>query len=181
MTQFKQLKKGEVLSETQFYTVEKIAGDKVQLTNDFGQPIVVNSDYVNALLTSAVQVTESKNVTRTELATLFLTNPYVAMEANFNKQVKALEVVKEIMKAYESSTPKEMETAVKKTVKQALEGEERIIRGRHTGHKDEFGRVTFIDMEIPNEKKGDYDSRSRLVDPRTLNSLIIRGIKYVAK
>ena len=49
MTDFKKLKVGEVLSETQFYKVQKIAGDKVQLQNDFGEPIVVNKDYVDGL------------------------------------------------------------------------------------------------------------------------------------
>lgn len=181
MTSFKKLKVGEVLSETQFYKTMKISGNQVQLQNDLGENIVVDDKYVDGCLTSAVQYSKEEKVTKTEAAEIFVANRYTAMQASFNKQVKEPDVVKEIMAAYEGATPKEMEVAVKKAVKSALQGEERTITGRHAGSKDEFGRIQFIDMDIDKIDGKDYDLRQRLVDPRTLNWLVVKDVKYIVK
>ena len=87
----------------------------------------------------------------------------------------------EIMKSYESSTPKTMEAAIKKAVKHGLEGEERVMIGRHYGASDDFGRVHFVDMEVVKDASKDYDTRMRLVDPRTLQHLIVNNVKYNLK
>ena len=178
---FKALKEGEVLSEQQFYRVEKIAGDKVQLRNDDGEPIVVDSKYVERCLHSAIQFSEEKVLTKTEVAAQFIAHAGVAVTVNFNKQVKEADVAKEIQEAYESSTPKEFTTKMKKSVKKALESEERTMTGRHYGSVNEFGRVHFIDMEEKKVEGKDYDSRIRQVDPRGINWFISRGTKYIVK
>jgi hypothetical protein len=178
---FKKLVKGEVLSEQQFYRVIAVEGTRVTLKNDHGTQISVDSGYVNSCLLSAAQFSETKMVSRTEAATIFLSSTGVAITVNFNKQVKDADVVTEIMTAYEGSTPKQMETAVKKAVKKALSGEERTMTGYYHGAPNEFGRVNFVDMEVEREKGKDYDNRLRQVDPRTLNWFIVRGIKYTVK
>ena len=53
--------------------------------------------------------------------------------------------------------------------------------GRHYGVTDEYGRIRFIDMEADWDKTKEHDTRSRLVDPRTISCLILRGIKYCVK
>lgn len=181
MTKFSNLKKGEILSEIQFYTVEKIAADKVQLKNDEGEFVVVDSKYVDNALTSADQFEKEEVVTKTVAAEIFLTHPYVSMTVCYNKQVKEADVVKEIMNAYEASSPKEIERSIKRAVKNGLNGVERIMRGRSLGHKDEFGRVAFIDMELDKTSGKEYDTRQRLVDPRTINWLIVNGVRYKVK
>jgi len=181
MTEFSKLKVNEKLSETQYYSVEKIQGDRVQLRNDLGENIVVDKTYVNKCLTSAEQFTSEKVVSKTEAANLFLSNPGIAMTVNYNKQVKVEDVTKEIMNAYNNSTVKTMETAVKKAVNKGLQGEERTMIGRHYGSQDEYGRVHFIDMEIGKDASKAYDNRQRLVDTRTINWLIIKGVKYTVK
>lgn len=180
-TNFKTLKEGEALSEVQYYTVVKIAGDKVQIVNGLGQNVVVDKGYVEDCLTSGEQFTEEKKINKTEAAKLFIENPNVVFTVSFNKQVKEADVVKEIMDAYGDSSPKTMEAAVKKAVKRSLSGEERILTGYHTGVQDDFGRVSAIDMKLEKEKGKDYDTRLRLVDPRQINSLILRGTKYIVK
>lgn len=181
MTEFKKLKPGEVLSETQYYKVQKIAGNKVQLKNDFGEDIVVDSNYVDKCLTSAEQAPKETFVNKTEAANLLLANPYVVMTACYKKQVKEADVVKQILDAYAGSTPKSIEAVIKQAVKAGLQGEERVIVGRHMGTQDDFGRVNFVDMNLDKGVKPDYDARLRLVDPRTLNWLILRGTKYIVK
>ena len=178
---FNKLKKDDICSETQFYTVSKIVGDKVQLRNDSGTDIVVDNKYAEACLNSADQFTSEEKITMTEAAAKFIASTGVAITVNFNKQVKEADVVKEIMEAYSSSTPKEIESKVKKSIKSALTGIERVMRGRHYGSMNELGRIQFIDMEEPRDSAKDYDPRMRLVDPRTINWFICRGVKYVVK
>lgn len=179
--EFKKLKEGEVLSEQQFYTVRKIGSEKVQLTNDKGEDIIVDKKYVDTCLTSANQYDTSKTVNKTEAAAIFLAQSGIAMTVNFNKQVKEADVVKEILEAYSTSTPKEIEAKVKKSVKAALSGVERTMVGRHYGELNELGRVQFIDMEEKKVTGKDYDSRLRLVDPRGINWFIVKGVKYTVK
>lgn len=179
-TEFKKLKKGDKLSETQYYTLVKIAGDKVQLKNGLGEDIVVDKGYVESCLTST-QFTEEVKLNKTDMAKLFLENPGVVFEVSFNKQVKEPEVTKEILEAYSTSTPKELESKVKKAVKKALSGEERVLVGYHTGVQDDFGRVSAVDMNIEKDPSKEYNSALRLVDPRQINYLVLRGKKYVVK
>lgn len=175
-TDFKTLKVGDKLSETQYYTVTKKKGNQVQLQNSLEQDVVVDEGYVQDCLTSADQFETETKLNKTEMAELYLKSTNVALTVSFNKQVKQADVVKEIMDAYEGSTPKTIEAAVKKAVKRGLEGEERVLVGYHSGLQDNFGRVQTIDMNIP---KGEHNVR--LVDPREINYLIVRGTKYIVK
>lgn len=180
MSEFKNLKVNEVLSETQFYIVEKIVGDKVQLLNDNDERIVVDSNYVNTQLSSASQSTKQESVTRTEMAEILMKNARTAITVNYNKQVKPEDIQKELQEAYENSTPKEFSTKMKAAVKRGLSGEERTMVGRHYGSVNEFGRLQFVDMEEV-RKPGAYDNRLKQVDPRTLNWMIVNDTKYTIK
>jgi len=180
-TKFKELKAGNKLSETQYYKVVKIVGDQIQLENNIGQDIVVDKNYVEECLTSGDQFDAEVKISKTDLTKLFLENPNVVFTVSFNKQVKEADVTKEIMDAYADSTPKAMETAIKKAVKRALNGEERVLAGYHNGIQDEFGRVSAIDMDIVKDASKAYNSALRLVDPRQLNYLILKGTKYTVK
>lgn len=182
MVNFKNLKKGDVLSETQFYTVEKLTSEKVQFKTDNNTPVVLDKGYVESLLVSADQFDSVEKVTRTELAELLVKSSMVAITVNFNKQVDAKDVLAEILDAHKNTAPKDVEKEFKKAIKKALEGEERTIVGRHGGHVNEFGRLSFVDMQIErNLAKPEYDNRLRQVDPRTVNWLILRGVKYQVK
>lgn len=181
MSKFKNLKQGDVLSESAFYKVEKVSGDKVQLQMDNGESVVLNQGYVDSFLTSADQFSKTEKITRTEMAELIMSHPRLVMTVNYNKQVKAVDVIAEIEEMYQNSTPKEITTKLKKSVNKALTGEERLIVGRHYGTKDSGGRLQFIDMNEAKDLTKDYDTRQRLVDMRTLNWAIINDVKYTVK
>jgi hypothetical protein len=181
MSKFKNLKQGDVLSEAAFYKVEKIVGDKVQLQMDSGESVILNQGYVDSFLTSADQFSKEEKVTKTELAELVSSNPRTVMTVNFFKQVKEIDVQKEIQEAYENSSPKEFTTKMKLAVKKGLAGEARTMIGRHYNTKDEFGRIHFTDMSINKDFSKTYDTRARLFDPRTLNWAIINDVKYTVK
>lgn len=176
---FSSLTKGAVMSETQYYRVDKIQGNKVQLTNQNDEQIVVDADYVEQCLTSADYFTETKKVNKTEASNILINNPFKAITVSFNKQVKVGEVLDKIMKAYETSTFKTMSNSVSEALKLAFDGEERTIRGYHNGGVNEFGRVNMIDMDIEKDSTKSYDVRFRQVDPRTINFIIVDNIKYI--
>mgnify|MGYP003402466670 FL=1 len=185
---FKNLTTKTKLSETQFYSVEQIKGDKVQLKNDFGELIVVDKPYVEKLLVASDQAETTKQMSRTDIINLFLTSTNVICTVNFNKKVDEKEVKKELVALYPNTGGKiiskaDFEKAIAKSLKDALTGEERTMVGRHYGRTDEFGRIKFIDMEAPGgyDSVKDSDSRQRVVDPRTINWIILRGVKYEVK
>lgn len=183
MSKFNNLQQGEVLSETQFYTVVKKQGDRVQLATDDGNNIVVDKNYVNEMLSSAAQFTDTKKVTRTELTHIVLSYPRIAMTVHFNKQVKEADVKKALYNLYPNKgkiiSQKDFEKQVRSAL--SLKGEERVMKGRHYGNTDNNGRIQFIDMGLGTKQAGANDARQRLVDPRTLNWAIIDGVKYVVK
>jgi len=176
------MKKGNILSESQFYIVEEVkSSGNVIVMDDNNQKIELSKEYASVMLSSAHDFAKEEKKTKTELAELFITSSRVAMTVCFYKQVKEGDVTSEIMKAYEGSTVKTMESAIKKAVKKGLEGEERVMIGRHYGATDEFGRIHFVDMEVTKDPAKGYDNRMRLVDPRTLQYLIVNNVKYSLK
>lgn len=177
MSEFKKLVVGEVLSESQYYKVEKIVGSKVQLINGEGNRVVVDNNYVNQSLSSASQFTETKKVTKTELAEIFLQHSRVAMTVMFNKKLDNKKVTESISTIYSKlgigMTQADFTKQVKAVIN--LKGDERVMVGRHYGNPDVNGRVSFVDMNI------ESGNPNRLVDPRTINYLIVNNVKYLIK
>lgn len=172
---------GSVVSETQYYKVQKIVGNDIQLTNDNGEHIIINKTYADNCLDVADYYTMEEFKSRTEIAQLFLSHPYTALTVNFNKQVKVDDVLAEILHTHKNTPLVNIEKEFKKSIKKALEGEERIAVGRHFGTTNEFGRVPFIDMNKEKGAKPDWDGRNIQVDPRTINWFIAKGVKYSVK
>jgi hypothetical protein len=188
LTSFSKLKKGSKLSETQFYSVTDIRPGEIDAVNDLGEEITLSEEYVEGLLVSADQYNETKQMSRTEIINLFMSSTNVACTANYNKKVDEKEVLKQLNALYPNAGGKilskaDYEAAVKKNLADALEGEERTIVGRHYGRLDDYGRLKFIDMQAKGgyDDVKDYDTRTRLVDPRTINWIIVRGVKYEVK
>lgn len=175
MAKFNKLKAGEILSESTYYKVVKVAGNKVQLVTDAGVNIVVDDQLVEKGLKSGDQYETEEKKTRTELSEILFANPNVAMSLSYNKKVDPKTVLAEIMNAHQNTAPKDIEKAFKKAINTAIEGEERLMRGRHYGSVDNNGRLNFVDMDVTS------GNPNRLVDPRTLNFIIVNGVKYVQK
>lgn len=175
MALFDKLKVGNVLCETQYYKVEKIVDKKAQLVNDLEERIVVDEKYINTCLTSGDHFEVTKSITKTEMASLFIGHPGIIMTVNFQKQVDEKEAVKSIIEA-KGKSDKELT----KVIKEALKGEERTMRGRHKGEANDMGRISFIDMD-KEKGTGPYDGRSRQVDPRTINWIVLNNTKYIIK
>ena len=180
MTKFDKLKVGSIISEIQYFKVEKIVGDKVQAAPLNGKSVVLDKGYVESQVISADQFTTEKTINKTEAANLLLNNPNTAMEVSFNKQVKPADVKKDMKALYPNKgkivAQKDFEKSVYTILKGALEGTPRIMRGYHEGNLTELGRVNFIDMEVP---KGEHPMRQ--IDQRSINHIILKGTKYIVK
>lgn len=186
MTKFENLKVGEKLSETQFYSVVKKGAARVQLKADDGRLVVLDKEYIDNFLISADQYLEEKAITRTEAAALFIASTGIALKVNYNTKVDEKKALAAMEAIYPNKGGKMLSEAdYKKKAKEILSsvtmGEERTMVGRHYGSVNEFGRVSFIDMEIDKDTSKDYDSRTKQVDPRTINWMIIKGVKYKVK
>lgn len=170
---FKNLKKGEVLSEVQMWTVDKMVGNKAKLINEKGDAVDVSDEYVENCLTSGEQYDSEVAISKTELAEKFRTSVNTAITVNFTKQLKEDEVA-EVIKKNLGLTPKKLAQAV-------LAGEERTLTGRlHSTELDDLGYMRVIDLKIPKPTTG-YDNRLRNINPRNINWMIVNGVKYKAK
>lgn len=167
MSKFKDLREGTYLSEVQYYKVVKKAGDRVQLQNEAGENVVVDSKYVDTCLYLASYYDTEVKKTKTELAQIFQTTTNVVMTVNFNKQPEKGDIVDKL-KSIKSTTN------LSKLADEITKGEERTMVGRHSGEMNELGRINFTDMEATG-------MRLRQVDPRNINFIIAKGVKYSLK
>lgn len=136
------------------------------------------------------QSTKEVKVTRTELADIFISHPRMVMTVNYNKQLKVEDVNKALYGLYANKDGKLLsetiyKSKVRKITKEMIVGEERTMVGRHEAAIDDFGRMHFTDVEVARDEKkfakDGYDSRHRLVDPRTINWMIVANTTYVVK
>lgn len=186
------LKKGSILSESSFFTVKEVRSSDVVVVDDHGTELTIGNRYVEKVLNSADFFEKEEKKTMSELADLFINSPRIAMTVAFYKkdtakakkayEAEKAEAIKKVQDASLSNAAKLLEELIDNPISKIIPGELRVMKGRHYGFVDDLGRVHFIDMEqIKDASKADYDSRKREVDPRTIQYLIIAGVKHSLK
>jgi len=183
--------KGSILSETSFYVVKEVKSDVVIVTDDFGHEITLGKKYVDQITVSADWYDSEEPKSMTELAEIFINSPRIAMSVSFitkstEKSKKEFESekaskIQEIQNASLSSASALLSDLIENPITKIIPGHLRVIKGRHYGKVDDLGRIHFIDMELGRDATKTYDTRSRQVDPRTLQWLIVNGVKYFLK
>ncbi|MGD1712750.1 hypothetical protein [Dapis sp. BLCC M172] len=174
---FTQIKVGDNLSEVQYYSVTKVLEDELELTNERGYQITVAKGIVEEGMYFAQQYEKEQKVSRTELCELLESAGDTVFTVNFRKKIKeedVLEAVLSTLKGQELTSP-QAQKQLKASVKQALQGEERTLVGYLLQTEPKMGRSQVIDLEAEGEH------RTRLVDHRTINWLILKNIKYLQK
>lgn len=188
----KDLKVGSILSESSFFVVKSVNPSDITVNDDLGNELKISKSYVEKVLSSADSFLKEEKKTMTELAELFINSARIAMTVAFYKkdQAKTKKVfdaekaakIKEIQEARVSDVPNLLSNLIENPLSKIIPGELRVMKGRHYGHVDELGRIHFIDMEQTRDtSKTDYDTRKREVDPRTIQYLIVGGVKYSLK
>lgn len=187
----KALSKGSILSETSFYVVKEVQKDVTIVNDDLGNELKIGNKYVDSVLQSAdfYDKEESKNMT--ELAEIFVNSPRVAMKVTFitkpteklkkdyNKEIADATDV--IVNAKVGDIPNLLKNLLENPISKEVPGEIRVMRGRHYGGLNTNGRVAFIDMEANRDTSKDYDTRSRQVDTRTIQEIIVNKVRYFLK
>jgi hypothetical protein len=184
MSKFNSLKKGSILSELSFYTVESISNNEANLVDSLGNKITIGKQYVEDILSSADYFdSEITNVNVTTLAKKLINSPRVAMTVGFYKKDKKktkAALNKEIAdKSLEFADASLLEVSlliedlIKNPITEYIPGDFRIMKGRHEGKMNDLGRLEFYDMED--------GGRPKQVDPRTIEYIIVEGVKYSKK
>lgn len=188
MTQFSKLQEGNILSETQYYTVEKIAGDKVQVANTAGTSIVLEKGYVESCIETADQYTKEEKISGTELINIVLANARVAMTIYFQKQDTKKKVkdfkaeltarAEQLKADFMDKGAVALEEALQNPVTKVIPGEMREMKGYFIGTQDERGRLQFMDMELDSRGQKNVPKG---VDSRTIQYVIVNNVKYTLK
>lgn len=183
-----QLKEGDILSETQYYTVVEPSTDgyrsTAKLKNERGLLLEVGYSVISDGMYVASQFRSQETVTRTRIVEIMMGAGDDVFTVNYNKKVKDTEVFEQLKELYPNNgkiiSKIEFDAEARKMSKQVMKGEERTLVGKLISPIAEFGRFKVTDLEIALQE-GQTDTGARLVDQSTINSLILRGVKYIVK
>lgn len=165
------VKPGAVFSRHSFGTVvestRKGFSGTFRVKNAQGFEWEIGAEILEREFSFADQVEGEEKVSRTRVIEILTENPNTAMTVHFNKAVDPKAVAEQTKGGQGAMSDREWARHVAKL----CEGEEREMVGHHSGTWDEHRRLHFVDMG-----KG-----PRLVDPRTINWLIVGRMKFVVK
>jgi hypothetical protein len=165
---------GERLALFNYYKVDKIDAEDIHCTDENGQTLRISHSIVDNSMVSTTQYTESKKVTRSELARRIETFGHAPFQVKFNKQVQANTVADGLDKEDLSSQAKR-----RKLVSKLMKGEERIMHARlwrsaEDENEIELGRFKVVDLEASTPGH----PAQRLVDTRTVQEVVSEGVRY---
>jgi hypothetical protein len=169
------IKTGDKLSVTYYLTVLNKNSDSLDVEDQTGSKFAIRGkDLIEETINTAEQYTETRKISRTELIEVLENAGDTVFTANFNKLPNA-ESIAELLGSYSindfSDTKK-----LSKIAKEVMKGEGRNLKGYLLNTEPKMGRSSVIDLEVP---KGQHNVR--LIDHRTLNFLILKGIRYEVK
>ena len=174
----KKVKAGSVFSRHSHgvvlgFDVHPVQGKYAKLRNSTGFEWQVGITVLEAEFAFADQHDSEETLSRTKVIETIKDSPGTAMTIVYNKKPNAKAGAKDLKAGQGSLSDKEWE----KKVEAAQTGAERTIIGHHSLHFDEHQRLRFV--EQVNAKSGAPESR--LVDLRTVKSVIVNRIKYTVK
>lgn len=183
--------KGQILSESSYYTVVRQDGKNVVLTGDDGKEVTISTGYLDMYTKSADIYEVEERKTMTELSEIFINNARVAMTVAFFKkdtekgkkvfEKEKADLIEKIQSASLKTAATMLDDLIENPLTRIIKGELRVMKDRHEGHIDTLGRIQFTDMQAEHDKSKDYDTRKCEVDPRTIQYLIVGGVKYILK
>lgn len=162
---------GTIYSRQSFGTIVGIdpcdPSGSVQVRNDDGVEWTISRKIFDAEFVVADQIESESVVSQTELLEQITKNPRTAMTIHFRKKVNPSDVTRALRTFFADGGEATSRTFAS-AVKEVVSGEPRTMIGRHYGEHDDRGRLQFIE----------HGKGLRLVDPRTVEFAIIRGVRY---
>lgn len=204
MKEIKQLKVGDVLSETSHYKVERVnAQDIVVRHHESGDQVRLGIGYVGGYIDSADEVVEEVKVTKEDKkdGTKGIRSIFEGIHTSqvftvcFKKQdkpktKKALQAEIDYLvnqfctdidkvKSSKKGVAERAKTLITEFIKEPIlpyeEGEDRVLRGFKIQFESRDGRYDCVDMDIEDE------NNIRPVNINTIKWLIFNGIKYIVE
>lgn len=204
MKEIKQLKRGDVLSETSHYKVEIINPQDVIVKHlESGDSVRLGKGYVAGYVDSADEVIEEVKVTKEDKkdGTKGIRSIFEGIHTSqvftvcFKKQDKPktqkalnaeiatlisdfseeIDTIKKSKKGVADAAKKFAEKLIKNPILPYEEGEERVLRGFKIQFESRDGRYNCIDMDIEGE------NNIRPVNINTIKWLLIGGTKYIVE
>lgn len=166
--------RGERLAMFNYYLVTDIDNEYVHVTDEAGAGLRISHSIVEDACVSTTQFTKTEKVNRTRLAQIIEGVGHLPFCVHFRKQVVPNTVADGLVGADLSTQAKR-----RQVVKALMEGEQRTMHCRlHRSTEDdvemELGRYKVIDLE----KSTPGAPAQRLVDTRTIEWLVVDGVKY---
>ena len=204
MREIKQLKVGDVLSESSHYVVQNIAGSVVYVKHyESGDTVRLGNEYIEGYVESADEVVEEVKVTKEDKrdGTKGIRSIFEGIHTSqvftvcFKKQDKpkskrklqeeidaiveqfsnSIDTVKNNKKGVANAAKNLITELVNNPVLPYEEGEDRVLRGYKIQFESRDGRYNCIDMDI------DGEDNIRPVNINTLKWLQIGGTKYIVE
>lgn len=158
---------GSVFSRHSFGKVVAVDPYRIRLKNEKGFEWEIGHEIVRQELSFADQFEVTKPVSRTEAINALTEHSHTAMTVVFRKKPDA-KAVAELLKGGQG---KDSDKQWKAKVTDAIDGEQRTMIGYHSNVFDEHRRLWFTEIGVG----------PRLVDPRTIESIIVDRVRYEVK
>lgn len=204
MKEIKQLKVGDVLSESSHYVVQRIDGSVVYVKHyESGDTVRLGNEYIEGYVESADEVVEEVKVTKEDkrdgtkgIRSIFegIHTPQVftvcfkkqdkpktkkrlneEIETRVSSFINAIEKAKSSKKSMSDVAKGYFTDLALNPILPIEEGEERILRGFKIQFESRDGRYNCIDMDI------DGEDNIRPVNINAIRWLIIGGTKYIVE
>ena len=201
----KEIKKGDILSESSHYRVKNILGSSVILEHfESKNEVSIDKDYLHNFCNTAdsysteVKVTKEdkkdgtlgirsiwENIYNNKVFTVCFkkqdtkkSNKQFTTEVNAlaEQMCKEIDQVKASKKGVADWAKKTLHALMSNPIPKIVEGEDRVLRGYKIQFESRDGKYQCIDMDIE-----DSENNIRLVNINTIKWLIIDNIKYIVQ
>ena len=203
----KEIKKGDILSESSHYRVKNILGSSIILEHfESKNEVSIDKDYLHNFCNTAdsyiteIKVTKEdkkdgtlgirsiwENIYNSKVFTVCFkkqdtkkSNKQFTTEVNAlaEQMCKEIDQVKASKKGVADWAKKTLYALMSNPIPKIVEGEDRVLRGYKIQFESRDGKYQCIDMDIT---KTDKESGIRPVNILTIKWLIYNGVKYVVE
>ena len=201
----KEIKQGDILSESSHYRVKNILGSSVILEHfESKNEVSIDKDYLHNFCNTAdnyiteIKVTKEdkkdgtlgirsiwENIYNNKVFTVCFkkqdtkkSNKQFTTEVNAlaEQMCKEIDQVKASKKGVADWAKKTLHALMSNPIPKIVEGEDRVLRGYKIQFESRDGKYQCIDMDIE-----DSENNIRLVNINTIKWLIIDNIKYIVQ
>ena len=201
----KEIKQGDILSESSHYKVKNILGNSIILEHfESRNEVSIDKDYLHNFCNTAdsyiteIKVTKEdkkdgtlgirsiwENIYNSKVFTVCFkkqdtkkSNKQFTTEVNAlaEQMCKEIDQVKASKKGVADWAKKTLHALMSNPIPKIVEGEDRVLRGYKIQFESRDGKYQCIDMDIE-----DSENNVRLVNINTIKWLIIDNIKYIVQ